>query len=412
MLYTKLADRATVGFKNPDDIRQRALEYIYEAENRFTRHAGNYQSFYNDLMVSSANSHIVDLPTEFVGVAGRVEFEGVPLTELPDFRKVALNQNDLSWNTGNPYWYFIVNRQMFLYPEPSDTTKRLGALLNVVPREDRSALAEVSTIYVTGTIEGGEYFYVSSPTIDWCVYLTYDGVGADPEVTGKTAVQVVVNSSQTDAQIATAIQAILNALSGITVTASNSLVTITQDVTGNVKNVTNIDTPFLFHTTVAGQSAITSPIINLAYHDLLPIYAKAQICLDIGLDGKYSMLMAEWESKKGRAKYEIDKEGGLNPNDTVDEMGTAGMGRLNTRPTNRNYSYTVTETVNIRRASEAFTSVTEVTVAHNWGTYPIVQLLDDSDPPEQFTATIIYLDANSFKVDFGATPRTGTIIYS
>jgi len=412
MLYSKLADRATVGFKNPDDVKVRALEYIYEAENRFTRHTGNYQSYYNDLMVSSANNHIVDLPTEFVGVAGRVEFDGVPLTELPDFRKVALNQNDLSWNTGNPYWYFIINRQMFLYPQPNDTTKRLSALLNVVPREDRSALAEVSTIYIQGTIDGGEYFYVSSTTTDWCIYLTYDGVGVDPDITGKTSVQVIVNSSMTDAEIATAIKTALDALSGITVTVSDKLVTVTQDNTGNTKQLTNIDTPFLMHTIIAGQSAITSPIINLAYHDILPVYAKAQICLDIGLDNKYLMLMAEWKTLKSRAQYEISKEGGLNPNDIIDEIGSSSMGRLSTRPISRNYSYTVTEDVNIRRGEETFSNVTEVTVEHNWGTYPIVQLLNDSDPAEQFTADIIYLDANQFKVDFGVTQRSGTIIYS
>ena len=412
MDYNQLANRATVGFQNPDENYVRALYYIYEAENRLLRHTGNYQSYYNDLMVSSANNHIVNLPTEFVGVAGRIEFDGVPLTELPAFRQVALNQNDLSWNTGNPYWYFIINRQMYLYPEPNDTTKRLSASLNVVPREDRSAIAEVSTIYIQGTVSGGEYFYVSSPTIDWCIYLTYDGTGSDPEITGKTAVQVVLNSSMTDAQIATAIQTALDALRGLTVTGSTATVTITQDATGNVRQLTNIDSPFLMHTTIAGQSAITSPLINLAYHDLLPIYARAQICLDIGLDRKYQMLNAEWESKLVRAKYEISKEGGLNPADTIDELGSSSMGRLNTRPTSRNYSYTVTETVNIRRDSETFSNVTEVTVTHNWGTYPIVQVLDDSDPPQQFTADVIYIDANSFKVDFGVTYKSGTIIYS
>lgn len=410
MLYSKIADRALLSFQNPQLIYDKALEYVYEAENRLLKHSGNLQAFYNDLMVRSDNSHIIDLPDEFVKLAGRIEWNGVPLTPMPDYRQVALNKNDLSWNTGQPFYYFIINRQLYLYPEPNDTTKRLGILLDVVPRESRSAFAEVSTVYVTGTLEGGEYFYLSSGSTDWCIYFTYDGVGVDPDITGKTSVVVTITSSMTDTQIATAITTAIDALTGVGATSSGATVTITQSATGVVKNIVNIDTPFLLHTTVSGQSAITSPYLALPYHDILPIFVRAQIYKDKGDRVQYKEEIAEWKRELVDTKDKIIREGRTNPSGTIDRLGGGSGGRLPTRPMSNAYSMIVTTNVVVRRGSQDFDNVTSFQVQHNWGTYPIPQLMDENDVV--FSATITYDSANAFTVDFGSTYKTGTCIYT
>ena len=110
MLYSKIADRALLSFQNPQLIYDKALAYVYEAENRLLKKTGALQSYYNDLMVRSDNSHVVDLPDEFVKLAGRIEWDGIALDPLPDYRQVALNKSDLSWSTGSPHYYFIINR--------------------------------------------------------------------------------------------------------------------------------------------------------------------------------------------------------------------------------------------------------------------------------------------------------------
>ena len=410
MLYSKLADRALLAFKNPQLIYDKALEYIYEAENRLLKKSGNLQSFYNDLMVRSDNSHIIDLPDEFVKVSGKIEWNGYSLDPLPDYMKLALNKDDLSWNTGQPRWYFIINRQLYLYPEPSDTMNRLGILLDVVPREDRSATAEVATIYVIGTLSGGEYFYVSSGSTDWYVWMTYDGVGLDPDISGKTGVEVTITNGLTNAERATALKTAMDALSGITVTVSDTLITVTQDASGVVKNITNVTTPFLFHTTISGKSAVTSPYLALAYHDILPIFARAQLYKDKGDRVQYREEIAEW---KDEVRYAIDKiirEGRTNPNSTIDRLGGGAGGRLPTRPVSNAYSFEVTETTTIRRGTETFDNVESFTVTHNWGTYPIPQLMDGSGVV--FTAKITYDNINAFTVSFEGLYKSGTCIYT
>ena len=401
MLYKKLADRATVGFPNEDAIYTRALDYIYEAESRFARKTGSYQVFYDDLMVRADNSHIIDLPDEFKAIAGRIEWNGASLEPLADFRRVALMQNDFSWITGSPFYYFIVNRQLYLWPEPTVTTYRLGVLIDSVPPESRDAEAEVSTVSIQGTLAGGEYFYFSVAGVDYTAWFSYDGSGTDPDVTDRTSTsEITITSSLTDTQIATAIKDILDAISGITVTSSDDVVTITQDVTGSVKNIVDVNTGFNFHTTTVGKSAQTSPGIALAYHDILPLYARAQIYKDRGDYVSYREEIREYEIEVNRALFEISIEGRPQPDRVSDVTGGAPLGSMAGAVgiPGSNTVHRVDTTVAIRKATETFTDVDEVTVTHNWGTYPIVQVIDDNGLV--FIPVITFASANAFTVSW------------
>jgi len=58
--------------------------------------------------------------------------------------------------------------------------------------------------------------------------------------------------------------------------------------------------------------------------------------------------------------------------------------------------------------TETFTSQTSVTVTHNLGYYPVVQIIDGS--ANQVDAEVTQTSVNAFTVTF-AIAQTGTIIY-
>lgn len=58
--------------------------------------------------------------------------------------------------------------------------------------------------------------------------------------------------------------------------------------------------------------------------------------------------------------------------------------------------------------TEAFTNQTSVTVTHNLGYYPVVQVIDDS--AVQLDAEVTQTSVNAFTVTF-AVAQSGTIIY-
>ena len=59
-----------------------------------------------------------------------------------------------------------------------------------------------------------------------------------------------------------------------------------------------------------------------------------------------------------------------------------------------NSVHRVESTVAIRKGTQSFTDVEEVTVEHNWGTYPIVQAVDDNGL--KFVPVVTFTDNNSF----------------
>ena len=414
MLYSKLAHRAKAGFPDDVDIDVKAFEYIYEAERLFARDTDTYQIFIDNLMVSAASSHVINLPSGFKSLSGKPEWNGHPLTPLAQSRSQALMNSAGNWITGEPYYFWLINKQMYLYPEPTILTDQFSMIYNAIPADSKLAVAEVSTIFVRGSVSGGEYFKLKVGSTGYAIYLIYDGTGADPAVTGYAGTSVTITSSNTDAEIATAIAAVINGLSNVSSAASGATVTVTQTNTGNMTDVADVDTPYLFHVTTQGQAAQTSPGTDVNYHDLLVIYARAQIHRDLGDRNEYLQDMAEWNKALILAKHYIRMAGQTNPSRISDTAGGApksafGGGQF---AQSNQYIMNLTETVSIRRATQAFTNVSSVTVTHNWGVYPIVQVVDNSSPPNQISGAVTYPTANSFTVNFGdGNLKTGIIIY-
>ena len=177
-------------------------------------------------------------------------------------------------------------------------------------------------------------------------------------------------------------------------------------------DIADVNTPYLFHVTTQGKAAQTEPGIDHAYHDLLVTFARAQIHRDLGDRREYLEDMAEWRSELVKARHYIKMAGKPNPSRIGDTAGGAPKSAFGGTPfaQSNEYVMNLTETVSIRRETQAFTNVEQVDVDHGWGVYPIVQVVDNSSPPKQITGAVTYLTANLFRLNFGVA-KTGIIIY-
>lgn len=99
-----------------------------------------------------------------------------------------------------------------VYPEDLATTQNIFAVVTTIP--GTGVAAEVTDGYMApaGRIKPGEYWLIWSGLDERAYYVWYrvDGVGTDPEVSGKDPIQVNILSYYTAAQVAEATVAALN----------------------------------------------------------------------------------------------------------------------------------------------------------------------------------------------------------
>jgi len=100
---------------------------------------------------------------------------------------------------------------------------------------------EVSTFFVIagGVIPpiGGSYFLYSTPSTDYYVWFDIADGSMDPNVSGRTGIEVDILPFDSSEAIALAIRQALNQTDGITATVSGFIVTATSDTGGNTTNL-------------------------------------------------------------------------------------------------------------------------------------------------------------------------------
>lgn len=129
-------------------------------------------------------------------------------------------------------------------------------------------VTQVTTIADVAQSLAGTYFFVNSPSTEYVVFYRVDGNGSDPNLTGKTSVQVDIGEDDTANDVASATQAILDTASDLTVTVSTNVLTITNDDTGAVEDATDFTTGFSIITTIQGVTQVdVEAIANVVSED-------------------------------------------------------------------------------------------------------------------------------------------------
>ena len=286
MTFAKLLNRAVLGLQG-NDIRQKALEYLYEAEADMCLKAKCYEKNNLNLMVDPDNLNIVNLPSDFLEFSALPEWKSIPLDYNPKWRSDVLRKADGTWYTGTPEEYFMQNKDLYLYPQPSAYTGdyKLAAWFVAKAPDFHASVAEVTkiTCYDASTLDGGEYFYISTTTTDYYVWFDLDNGSTDPSASGRTGVEIDVTTGDVASTIAAALGVALNALSGYTATSSGSAVTVTNGSAGAVTNIpVDVDSGVVINVTTDGQDTVSSPVFGSEYHIYLYDYARWLLLIDDG----------------------------------------------------------------------------------------------------------------------------------
>ena len=119
-------------------------------------------------------------------------------------------------------------------------------------------LNEVTT-GAESTLNGGESFNISSSSTDYYVWYDIDNGSTDPNVGGRTAIEVDIASGDTPAQVAAKTANAIDALADFSASQSGSRVTISSG--GIPTDAADNDTEFFFHSpTYSGDNKRTSVI--------------------------------------------------------------------------------------------------------------------------------------------------------
>jgi len=325
MTFEQLMYRATLGLEG-NDIRQKAMQYLYDGEADMCRRAKLYQKHTYNLMVDPDMVHKVDMPPDFLEMSALPEWYSQPIEYNPKWREEIRRKGDGTWYTGTPYEYFMENLDLFLFPEPSTYVGdyKLAIWYAANAPSSHAAVAEITRIrcFAQSTLDGGEYFYISKLDTDYYVWFDLDDGSDDPAVSGRTGVEIDVATDDTAATIATALQTALDLISGITATVSSETVTVAIDTAGAVQDETlDVDTGFILNTTTYGQAAVTSPVFDVAYHPVLIDYARHLILLDDGKIARAREHERLYEQRLLEAKRHFKSRASINTGVLRDDGG-------------------------------------------------------------------------------------------
>ncbi|MDH3324004.1 MAG: hypothetical protein OEL89_00035 [Candidatus Peregrinibacteria bacterium] len=130
---------------------------------------------------------------------------------------------------------------------------------------NQTGVAEITTITTVAatSITTGDYFkiWLANGTGGWTAYYVWFNKaagGGDPAPTGFTEIEVAIAADATAATIATAIGAALDAAADNfgTPVVADTLVTVTQQQLGDIKDAVDVNTDFTITTTTQGVTAL------------------------------------------------------------------------------------------------------------------------------------------------------------
>lgn len=135
-----------------------------------------------------------------------------------------------------------------------------------IPSDVVSGVAEVSTVDTTGGTPAGldgKYFTLSGAAADYYVWFDLDDGSTDPEVTARTGIEVDIATGDSEAQIATKLQTVLEAHAAFGATVDTNVVTITDAAAGARTDIGAGDSGLTVAVATPGVTAIsaTSPVL-------------------------------------------------------------------------------------------------------------------------------------------------------
>ena len=224
---------------------------------------------------SLANSQFIDCVTENNGAAG-MHFHKVQGYELNTLVFVGgwIEYNCDTWDftdvsTNGSKGNIYVTQNTGSVDGVVDGVTFLGTKFQGVDYQGASEQSQVTTL-AASSLAAGEYFTISSPTVNYYVWYRIDGAGADPAVGGKTGIVVDLMSGDTNIIVAQRIEQTLSHVGGYAnifyVSRTNEVLTITCMQHGNTTNIADFNTGFTFSTVsdgVAGNYHIFGHIDNV-----------------------------------------------------------------------------------------------------------------------------------------------------
>lgn len=131
-----------------------------------------------------------------------------------------------------------------------------------------AARNEITEIIVSNgsQLEHGDYFILNTPNNGTYYYVWYKNPtwvsNGDPQLSGRTGIQVVFNYSNTNTTIATATAAAMLAVLGndFDVTVNNDILVITNKINGYTPDANNMNSPFEFNIEQQGKDSKLSAV--------------------------------------------------------------------------------------------------------------------------------------------------------
>lgn len=179
------------------------------------------------------------------------------------------------------YWHFngTNNTQLLVFATDNFQLFKLDADGRRVQILGQPQVSQITTA-AASTLTTGDYFFLNSAanTTHYYVWYNIDAGGGDPSLSGKVGIEVDVAGADTDAQVATATAAAIDALTAFTAAAVTNVVTITVAASGLTDETMDSDaapTAFIFVTTFYGATAPDTRVSTIRtnkFNERLQIY--------------------------------------------------------------------------------------------------------------------------------------------
>jgi flagellar hook protein FlgE len=160
-----------------------------------------------------------------------------------------------------------------LYFDKADTANTYEYIVTSNPSEDNRTFGNTNeitdvTCLAKASISNGEYFTISSPTVDYYVWYDTDGAATDPTVSGKTGIEVTITPDTTAAEVAARTATAINAVGGAGTIFSvpvptTDTITITNVAVGAATNTAEGTSGFTMATTQQGGTDTSHPLEGL-----------------------------------------------------------------------------------------------------------------------------------------------------
>ena len=126
----------------------------------------------------------------------------------------------------------------------NSSTENSGFTVDVTVQGDAGTaeVSKVTTIAESTSTLNNTYFYISSPSTDYYVWINMEGHGTDPAIALKTGVEIAISSGDTASTIAGVIETALHALADFTAGTVGSTVTVTNANGGVVLTAPSVET--------------------------------------------------------------------------------------------------------------------------------------------------------------------------